>query len=105
MTSYSIWITEPAEKDLQEIAFYIAAELQEPPSAVHVVSRIEEAILELEHLPFRYALVRDTILASKGIRMLPVDRYVVFYTVSDRSDAIVTIIRILYGKRNWMDLL
>lgn len=45
----------------------------------------------------RYAVVSDERLALKGIRKLIVDSYVVFYAVGE-SEAIVTIIRILYCK-------
>jgi len=46
----------------------------------------------------------DNILANQGIRKITVDNYIVFYNVSDTNKC-VTIIRILYGKRNWKDVL
>lgn len=103
MNSYHIVITEPAELDLQGIADYIAKDLREPTTAQRVVTIIGEAIIDLEHLPLRNALVRDERLANQGMRMLIVDSYIVFYVVSEQ-DKTVIIVRILYGKREWVNL-
>jgi plasmid stabilization system protein ParE len=104
MKYYNVLITEPAEADLRGIAEYIALGLKEPLTAQNLIVKIGEAILELEKMPFRYPLVNNERLASQGIRMLLVDNYIVFYIVSERNDS-VTIIRILYGKREWSKIL
>jgi addiction module RelE/StbE family toxin len=97
-------ITEPAEADLHEIADYIAVELKEPSAAQHLMAKLAEAILELEQMPLRYALVSDERLAYQGIRKLVVENYLVFYVVSEKNK-VVTIIRVLSGKREWNSLL
>lgn len=104
MNTFHIAITEPAERDLRGIADYIAHELLDRVAAHKMVSKIAEAIFELEHMPLRNTLVRDERLARQGMRKLIIEQYIVFYSVSE-ADATVTIIRILYGKRNWSDLL
>ncbi|MFB5267407.1 type II toxin-antitoxin system RelE/ParE family toxin [Paenibacillus enshidis] len=104
MNTYNIFITEPAEHDLREIAKYIALELKEPATAQKWIAKISSAILELEKSPFRYALVKDGRLASQGIRMLLVEKYIVFYVI-DETNSSVTVIRILYGKREWNRIL
>lgn len=104
MKNYKVIITAPAESDLRGIAEYIAFELKEPLTAQNLISKIGEAVFELEKIPYRYALVNDERLASQGIRMLLVDSYIVFYVVSETHDS-VTVIRILYGKREWNRLL
>lgn len=104
MSSYNIEITEPAEKDLLDIGNYIANELLEPDIAVKVVDKIAEAVLDLEEMPFRNAPVADDRLALQGFRRIIVDNFIVFYIVSEERRT-VTIIRILYGKRDWMNLL
>ncbi|MBP1970084.1 toxin ParE1/3/4 [Virgibacillus natechei] len=101
---YNVVITTPAENDLREIGRYISKELLEPESAQKVIGKIADAIINLEHMPYRNALVHDTRLAKMGIRHLLVGNYIVFYTViEDRRS--VTIIRMLYNKRNWQNLL
>lgn len=104
MGNYNIQITEPAEKDLHEIAVYIAKELLEPETAKKIVSKIAKAIINLEDMPFRNAIITDARLTHIGIGKTFVDNYIVFYIVTEESKT-VTIIRILYTRRNWINLL
>lgn len=104
MTRYKIEITQPAENDLREVKRYISNELMEPDTAKRVVAKIGEVIMGLSELPLRNALVADERLAFKGIRKIIIDNFIVFYIV-DEENEIVTIIRILYNRRNWIDLL
>lgn len=104
MNKYSIEITEPAENDLIGIRDYISNELLEPSIAKKIVSRIGNAILELEGMPQRHGLVADGRLALQGVRRIIVDNYIVFYIISE-EDKTVTVIRILYSRRNWQSLI
>jgi len=104
MSRYSVEITEPAENDLCEIGYYIAKELLEPNIAQKVVDKIGNAIIKLEELPLRNALVADERLALQGIRKIMIDNYIVFYIVTEKHKK-VTIVRILYGRRDWINLL
>ncbi len=104
MKTYRIVITEPAENDVNRIADYIALELRMPSAAENMITKISNSISTLEQTPKRYALVKDKRLATLGIRKLIVDNYIVFFIVSEANYSIV-IVRILYSKRNWNDLL
>ncbi len=104
MERYNVILSLKAKADIREIVRYIAKELREPATAEHVLDRIEDVIASLESMPEKYALVSDEYLASCGIRMVAVRKYLIFYTV-DHSKNEVNISRVLYGKRNWIDLL
>ncbi len=104
MKRYRILVTEPAAEDLQKIAAYIADDLLEPITARRFVDKMREAVMSLTNMPARHALVADARLATQGIRKLPVDNYIVFYMVSEKEGT-VTIIRVLYGRRDWEHLL
>lgn len=104
MSTYYIQITEPAERDLYNIGTYISKELLEPETAKKVVSRIAREIGTLEDMPLRNALVNDERLANRGIRKIIIDNYIVFYIVSEENKTL-TIIRILYSQRDWINLL
>ncbi len=104
MNKFEIKITESAEKDLFEIGNYIAKELLELEIARKNVYEIGQAILSLEEMPLRNKLVDDERLALQGVRKILINNYIVFYIVTE-EDKIVTIIRILYGKRNWVNLI
>jgi len=104
MKTYSLVIAEAAEADLDGIADYISCELKEPATALKQLARIEAAMAALEELPERHSLVQDKYLAAKGIRKLPTDNYLIFYTVN-KSTNTVNIVRVLYGRRDWESIL
>ncbi|MFA7467944.1 MAG: type II toxin-antitoxin system RelE/ParE family toxin [Desulfotomaculaceae bacterium] len=104
MKRYRILMTEPAAGDLQQIAEYIAKELREPITARKLVDKIKEAIISLAEMPTRHSTVNDERLATAGIRNFPVANYIVFYVISEKNET-VTVIRILYGRRDWEHLL
>lgn len=97
-------MTEPAAEDLLKIAEYIARGLREPATAQKLVDKIKEALMSLVEIPTRYATVAGERIAAQGIRKLPVENYIVFYVVSEK-DGTVTVVRILYGRRDWEHLL
>ena len=104
MSDYSIKITKPAENDLRGIGDYIAQQLLEPEIASKVVNKIGNAIMTLEENPLRNSLVADQRLSLQCIRKIIVENFIVFYIVKEEL-RIVTIIRILYDRRDWMTLL
>ncbi len=104
MSKYDIEIAEPAERDLFEIGNYITKEPLEPNIAKKVIGKIGDAILKLEELPFRNGLVSDERLAHLGIRRIMVHNYTVFYIVSEAKTT-VTIVRIIYNRRDWINIL
>ena len=104
MKNYKVLITQPAIEDLQNIVDYIATELKEPSTAKKLIGKIKEAIMSLAEMPTRHALVADEDLAVQGIRWLMVDNYMIFYIVAEKNRTVV-VIRILYGRRDWINLL
>jgi len=104
MENYNVYITEPAENDLREIARYIASQLNAPKAALDTVRAIRKAISKLEANAMVYPLVRDDRLASLGYRLLVVKNYIAFFIVHEKEKA-VDIDRILYGRRDWQKIL
>ncbi|KLU60723.1 plasmid stabilization system protein [Peptococcaceae bacterium CEB3] len=100
MKKHSVRFTHPASDDLYEIARYIADDLRGPQTARALVERIQNAVYELAELPVRYAVVADERLASLGVRKMPVESYLVFYTVME-NDQLVMVLRILHCRREW----
>lgn len=63
------------------------------------IDKIMNAIKGLDELPLRYKLYQDEPWHSKGLRVLPVDSYLVFYTVIEEEKTVARV-RIMYGGRN-----
>ena len=101
---YDIDITEPAEQDIRKTIEYIDEELHNRTAAEKLLNDVEDAIFSLSEMPQRYRLVSDRVLASQGIRFLPVNNYLVFYVVREEAKMVV-IERFLYKRRNWATIL
>ena len=96
---YTVQITSRAETDLREIYEYIAYELLSPPTAARQLQRLEEEILSLDQMPNRYPAYQEEPWHSRGLRVLSVDNYLVFY-IPDAATQIVSVIRVMYGGRD-----
>jgi toxin ParE1/3/4 len=93
---YKIIYTEDALYDLEGIYEYISQTLLEPGIAEKQTDRIMYAVDSLESMPLRFCLYEHEPWHSKGLRVLPVDNYLVFY-LPNEEDSTVAIIRIMYG--------
>lgn len=99
MSAWKVIYTEQAENDLRGIYEYIAFSLLEPEIAKRQTKRIMEAAAKLNEMPFRCRLYEKEPWRGKGLRVLPVDNYLVFYLPVEDKET-VAIIRIMYGGRN-----
>lgn len=97
--SYEVVYTAEAEQDLRNIYEYIAFHLLNTEAAKNQTNRIVNAIKKLNTMFLRYKLYDKEPWNSMGLRMLSVDNYLVFYQPV-HENALVAIIRIMYGSRN-----
>ena len=82
-----------------EIFEYIAEELKSPINAAHQISRIKDAIFKLDILPKRHEIYKRKKWNGIELYQMPIDNYLVFYTVDD-ADECVHILRVIYGGRD-----
>ena len=101
---YKITLETTAISDLFGILDYISDVLKEPETAQRILSSIENKIMSLNELPCRQSTVRDEPYKSMGVRWIPAENYTVFYVV-DENERSVHVLRILYNRRNWQNLL
>lgn len=104
MEIYRVMIDDPAAADLDGIFDYIANDLKEPIIAERICNSIEKAARSLAQNPMRHAVVPDEPYASLGVRPLPVENYTVYYIVDEQTKA-VHILRVLYNRREWQNLI
>ena len=96
---YEVEVSEQADCDLREIFEYIAFELQAPENASGQLERLEEQILSLDTIPERYRKYEKEPWETRGLRVLPVDNYVILY-IPDSDKKVVTILRVMYAGRD-----
>ena len=96
---YEVELSEQADSDLRGIFESISFELQSPENASGQLDRLEEQILNLDTMPERYRKYENEPWKSRGLRVLPVDNYVVLY-IPDSDKKVVTILRVMYAGRD-----
>jgi len=99
---YRYEFTPLAEQDLDEILDYISNDLFSPQSADRLLDRIEQEVESVCDFPFSRPLVADQILSAKGYRIIVVENFNLFYII---EDGVIVIYRVLYGRRNYTELL
>ena len=96
---YEILTTNQANVDLRGVYEYIAYELLSPDNAAGQIDRLEKHIIGLEEFPEKFRRYEKEPWHSRGLRVMPVDNYLVFY-IPDNAAGIVTVIRIMYAGRD-----
>ena len=96
---YEVKTTEQAETDLREIYKYIAFELLAPNHASGQLDRLEAHIERLGEFPEKFRRYEKEPWNGRGMRVMPVDNYLVFY-IPDEETAVATIIRVMYAGRD-----
>ena len=96
---YNVMISKQAKSDLREIYQYIADVLLSPENAERQLYRMETAITNLKQFPKRYKLYQEQFWHEEELRVMPIDNFLIFY-ISNDDEKIVTILRVMYARRN-----
>ena len=102
--TYEVVFTQTAETDLQETVDYIFRILDNRQAAERFLEELDQRLEQISHHPETHPLVSDDHLRQQGIRLFTVGNYLGFYRIRN-DERTVTILRLLYGRRDWMSLL
>lgn len=94
--------TPDAFEDLKEIKAYITDELCSEQSAINAVGNITRRIRQLADFPESEASLSSIISFEVPYRFLVCGSYTAFYKIEGNE---VHIIRVLYGRRNFLQIL
>ena len=101
---YKVQFLPVAKNDLTEIAGYIALELGMPDAASRLAEKIVSATERLSEFPYSCPVYTPVRPLKKEYRKLRVENYLVFYCV-DEDEKTVTVMRIIYAKRDFEKLI
>ena len=101
---YKIEFSIEARSDLKGIIKYIKVNLKQTNIAVDLSNKIKEKIKLISENPKIYSFINDKYISKFYIRKAVVDNYLIFYKVLE-NDEVVQIVRIMYGRRNWINIL
>ena len=97
--TYKVIITDQANIDLREIYEYIAFELLSPENAAGQLGRLKEHIFSLGVFPRRFKTYKKEPWFSRGLRVMPIDNYLVFYIPNDQNKS-VAVMRVMFDGRD-----
>lgn len=101
--NYKLVFLPLVEEDLTEIVLYISHQLQNPTSAMHVMSRIRDAIFERSLAPESFQKYDSAKNRSDTYYRINIGKsYSVFYVVKGKT---MEVRRILYSARDIDSLL
>jgi toxin ParE1/3/4 len=95
MTSYRI--LPRADNDMNDIADYIAQD--NPNAALAMIARFIESFVRLSDHP-RMGVLQTEL--HHGLRLLPVENYLIFYRSTEDE---IEIVRVLHSARDWREIL
>ena len=101
---YSYRFTEKAEQDFDQNLRYISVDLANPIAAQNLGRKMFEKIDVVRAFPDSGAPIDNEFLSDKAIKKLLVDNYIIYYK-AHYDEKIISIVRIVYGKRNLDEIL
>lgn len=101
---YKLEYLPVALHDMSEISEYISKELKNPQAAVKLAEKFIESTEALRKFPYANQVYQPIRLLKYEYRKLIVDHYLMFYTV-DEENKTITIMRVIYARRNYEDIL
>jgi plasmid stabilization system protein ParE len=93
-----------ASEDIDKTYDYIAVEKEAPKAAQNLMAELGQKIEYLMEFPLRRPFVHEPMLALMGFRSIKVKNHVLYYVVDEERNYI-KIIRFLYSKRDWINIL
>lgn len=90
------------EDDLNEIVDYITFELQNPTAAERLVDDVQQAIMERLLFAESFEPYRSSRNRKYPYYRIPVKNYTIFYVVIGDT---MEVRRILYSRRDWMNMM
>ena len=91
-----------AQHDLNEIFDYVSNELCNTSAALSLIDEFEKAFDRICVFPESCALVDNEYVKDSTLRKLIIKNYIAFYRIKNDE---IQVVRVLYGMRNFADIL
>ena len=88
--------------DLQQTKAYITEELCNEQAAISTIAKITKRIRQFSSFPESGATLSSIVEFETDYRFLVCGNYTAFYRIENQT---VNIVRVLYGRRNFMQIL
>ena len=99
---YKLKFTDKCLDDIEEVCQYIEEKLKAKNAANKLRMKIKDSVKSLSTSPEMYAKTEKLDKVKRIYRKIPIDNYVLLYTV-DKNNKIVYIAHMYYGGRNYLE--
>lgn len=99
-----IHITKTAGNNFKNTILYIKYVLKNSQASNDLIKEFDSKVNSLKDDPNKRPLARDKILANKGIRIMNIKNYLIFYIFDEKSKTI-HIINFLHKNQDWISIL
>lgn len=101
---YELEFLPAARQDMSDIAGYISKTLGNPVAALNTIERMVREAELLQEQPYSCPVYYPPRMLRFEYRKLLVGNYLMFYRVNE-AQRIVTIVRVIYAKRDFSSML
>jgi toxin ParE1/3/4 len=101
---YKLIISKEADKDIDDITYYMIKELDNPIAASSFLDDIEKSYKKVIGNPYIYSVCNDTRLSKEDYRKIIIKNYLILYRIQEDLSS-VFIIRVVYSGRNYTEML
>lgn len=91
MDKHAVKLLPRAFRDIDQIYGHISEEFKAPETAKNMVDEFEEAILSLDHHPYRGDERKVGVYANRGYRQLFVKNFMVLYRIDEKEKSILIV--------------
>ena len=98
---YKIIVTPKAYNDINQVYQYISENLYAEKSAIRLMKKIEEKIMQLKFNPRMYPIIELSSELKMKYRRIIVDKYAILYTINEKIKT-VYISHMYYTEKNYI---
>lgn len=104
VSEYGYRFTKKAEDDVDDIIGYMISMIANPTAASHFMERLQDSIREARCFPESGSPVQNEFLPENTVRKKIVGNYVLYY-YPDTQQKMITVLRVVYGRRNMDEII
>lgn len=88
---YDVIVSPEADADLDRIVRYIAVELGNPPAATALAEKIDKRLCDLETMPAKFPLCKDSVLQRLGYHRVSAGNYLIIYRIDEDAKRVFVV--------------
>ncbi|GHV25260.1 hypothetical protein AGMMS4952_02580 [Spirochaetia bacterium] len=106
---YGLIFSKLFDDDIDSTYQYIKENLEAPSNhrfaaAENLMKEVKQKLEYLKEKPTVRPIIKDELIAAMNLRAIKVKNYVVYYSVNEKKQT-VRLVRFLYNKRDWINIL